>query len=346
LKPDNVMLVHNPEHGQLLVKVLDFGIAKLTSVSDVRLTRNGEIIGTPLYMAPEQLGSGEVGARADIYALGVIGYELVTGQVPFEAQSTMELFGQVLHQPVPPLRQKAPHLTISEGLEALLMRCLAKEPARRYQSALELREALHALGQRPDVVPLRAADDALLEPDRDALAYASTEELRGLQLSIFDTSSAITAWRRSRRRFRTRAAGVAFVVLGTSAVAAASVFDWVPLPEAAESVLRPRPPESADPNAEAQEPLALREWVQGMPFPVGTRYVRFESALVEAYVPARPERVAEFYRSYLGTKWGGFRELPDGFTFVNPQAPVERLTLSPTQDGCRLLITRKQLARR
>lgn len=122
-------------------KVSDFGLAKHVG-SQSELTGTGQILGTPSYMPPEQAAGNNdsVGAAADIYSLGAILYRALTGRPPFQAASTMETILQVLRQdPVPP-RQLNP--TIPSDLETICLKCLQKDPAKRYVTALELREDL------------------------------------------------------------------------------------------------------------------------------------------------------------------------------------------------------------
>jgi serine/threonine-protein kinase len=144
LKPPNVFLVTEREdRGTARVKVLDFGIAKLMEGSDVEArvqTKTGAVLGTPFYMSPEQ-GTGEtVDARTDIYALGVMLYEMLTGSVPFQAKSTGGVIAKHVSAPPVPPRDKDPR--ISEDLEAIVLRCLAKLPEHRFQTMEELEAAL------------------------------------------------------------------------------------------------------------------------------------------------------------------------------------------------------------
>ncbi|MCY1017260.1 serine/threonine-protein kinase [Pyxidicoccus sp. MSG2] len=142
LKPANVFLVPLP-NGRQRVKLLDFGIAKLLSRPAGQLTTEaGMLLGTPEFMAPEQCGDAPVDARTDIYAAGVLGYFLVTGQVPFAGRTAAEvLIGHLQKTPVPP-HQVNP--AVPPALSRVLLRALAKRPADRYANAAELRAALVA----------------------------------------------------------------------------------------------------------------------------------------------------------------------------------------------------------
>jgi serine/threonine-protein kinase len=140
LKPANIFLTSGVG-GVPCAKVLDFGIAKLTGKSELDMTSTDTIMGSPLYMSPEQMRSSRyVDARSDIWALGVILYNLVTGGVPFEAESTQVLFASVLRDvPLPPTHWRP---DLPGEVEAVILRCLEKDLARRYQTVVELAAAL------------------------------------------------------------------------------------------------------------------------------------------------------------------------------------------------------------
>jgi serine/threonine-protein kinase len=143
LKPENIFLVER-EGVSDLVKLLDFGIARVSSPSErpARLTRTGTIFGTAEYMSPEQARGNPTDGRADVYAAGCILYELLTGHVPFEADSFMGVLRrQVEEAPVPP-SQRAPERGITPALETVVLRALEKEREARYASASEMLEAL------------------------------------------------------------------------------------------------------------------------------------------------------------------------------------------------------------
>jgi serine/threonine protein kinase len=143
LKPDNVFLARRAR-GRELVKVLDFGLAKLASDSALgpSITRDGTVFGTPEYMAPEQAEGEKLDGRTDVYALGVIVYQLLTGGVPFRAQSFVALLTKQVTDPPEPLRARCPEAGIPQGLEAVVLRALAKKPKDRYPTAHELADAL------------------------------------------------------------------------------------------------------------------------------------------------------------------------------------------------------------
>ena len=146
IKPANVML-HLPT-GQL--KLTDFGVAGL---ADMSRTRTGVVLGTPYYMAPEQLAGASADARSDLYALGVLLYQLLTGRLPHEHASLGELLRAVASEPAPDVRALRP--TLSPALATLVARTLQKQPARRPASGLELADALAAL--TPAAVAARGA---------------------------------------------------------------------------------------------------------------------------------------------------------------------------------------------
>ena len=148
LKPDNLFLIEDRDSpsGER-IKILDFGIAKLTEIGSAHeATKTGALMGTPTYMSPEQCkGSGTVDARADIYSLGCIFYQLLTGRPPFAMEGAGEVIGMHLYvQPEPPSRVQ---LGISADTDTLVMAMLAKDPGGRPQTARDLAQALAGLAQ-------------------------------------------------------------------------------------------------------------------------------------------------------------------------------------------------------
>jgi eukaryotic-like serine/threonine-protein kinase len=151
LKPENIMVAKDLGQGER-VKVLDFGIAKILDGDLPVLTRNDVVCGTPQYMAPEQATGAGLDARSDIYAVGVILYQLCTGRLPFDGTSAMDVLTQHVNDLPQAPRQRAPRASISEAMERLILRALEKDPARRPQSADEFRSLLLAVAE-----PLAAA---------------------------------------------------------------------------------------------------------------------------------------------------------------------------------------------
>lgn len=143
LKPDNVYLIRD-EMGREHVKILDFGIAKIISDEAHDATQTGVLLGTPEYMSPEQAEDKVLDARSDIYALGVILYRMMVGRVPFQSKAFMTVLAKhIQEKPMPP-REAAPEAGITAAQEAVILKCLAKAPEDRYQSADAVAAALRA----------------------------------------------------------------------------------------------------------------------------------------------------------------------------------------------------------
>ncbi len=149
LKPENVFLLDSGFQYRDFVKVLDFGVAKMRSVKpEESVTRTGTLFGTPAYMSPEQVLCEPIDRRADLYSLGVVLYELLTGRVPFRDKQVMRLLMAHVSEAPPSFAEACPGASIPPALEAVVMRCLAKNPDHRPATALALAEALvEALGK-------------------------------------------------------------------------------------------------------------------------------------------------------------------------------------------------------
>src|SRR5882672_2076675 len=131
LKPENVWIV-TPKRGKPFVKLLDFGIAKLLSSGERSTTQTGMVMGTPHYMSPEQCHGKAVDHRTDVYAMGVMLYQLYSGRLPFQGDTFAEILAkQIVDAPEPPSK----HARIPPELDKIIMRCLSKDPAGRPQSA-------------------------------------------------------------------------------------------------------------------------------------------------------------------------------------------------------------------
>ncbi|HEU4333875.1 MAG TPA: serine/threonine-protein kinase, partial [Candidatus Eisenbacteria bacterium] len=165
LKPGNVMTTPDGR-----VKVLDFGLAKLaartedpqpdaaTRTAGAPLTLEGQVMGTVPYMAPEQLRGVAVDERADLFAFGVMLYELLAGRRPFDGGSSPDLISAILRDEPPPIRAARPEAPAR--LERIVGRCLEKEPGARFPSARELRDELHLVAREPSRGPAAPAPSA------------------------------------------------------------------------------------------------------------------------------------------------------------------------------------------
>ena len=279
LKPENVMLVDRDGDPDF-VKVLDFGIAKVP-VSEISkeagkqskvLTKLGMVYGTPEYMAPEQALGQDVDARADLYSLGVLLYEMLSGRRPFESDSPVTLLGMQVTAAPPPFSKTAPDAQISEEFEVLVMELLEKEANARPSDAKQVRDAIEQLGRLLDAGDLLASTGALPAvrastgimpapelPTRRASAFARSQPLMDLKERVEEgIEQAKKAVRPSRiRRFeadlRARMPAplqtVPMVVwLGGVAVASvlglglgATLLCWAATPRQAEAVFAEEP---------------------------------------------------------------------------------------------------------
>ncbi len=190
LKPDNIH-VGRGDDATDLIKIVDFGLAKVIGSS--KLTRAGMVFGTPHYMSPEQAAGEPVDHRADIYALGIVMYEMFTGKVPFEADSYMGVLTKHMYMAPAPPSELSPELKSTGALEDVILRCLQKRPAARYD---DLSALLQDLDRRlPQAAAGARAPASLLA---DQLELPTSDELRGGEL-------------RAARRWPALVIGLAFV---------------------------------------------------------------------------------------------------------------------------------------
>jgi serine/threonine-protein kinase len=163
LKPENVMI--EPRRGEAdFVKVLDFGIAKITApgANEPKLTQAGLVCGTPEYMSPEQARGADIDSRSDLYSMGVILYQLATGELPFQSDTPVGyLTKHLAEEPVPARERWA---EVSEALDALIAKAMAKDVTQRFQTAEEMREALLAVDPAALAQPVSGAPRAAAAP--------------------------------------------------------------------------------------------------------------------------------------------------------------------------------------
>jgi eukaryotic-like serine/threonine-protein kinase len=246
LKPDNVFLVRDPDDGSDRPKVLDFGIAKLAGPGGDHRTQTGTLIGTPLYMAPEQArAAGAIDARADLYSLGCILYHMLVGRPPFVAEGAGEIIALQMFGAVEPPSQ---HAEVSPGMDQLVMRLLEKEPARRFASAGEVAAGLAALGASPASEPGWVALPAGLEvpptlPEVSAARPRTSRARIALPVLAGVLGTAVAA---AVVRYGTQPTTAAPAVPASLAPVAASPPTSSPSDRAAPAALAPAPPASLD----------------------------------------------------------------------------------------------------
>jgi serine/threonine protein kinase len=159
IKPSNIVLVPTDLEGQYIPKVVDFGIAKLDVIGEgdeQTLTATGEVFGTPLYMSPEQCAGDVIDKRSDIYALGCVLFEAMTGAPPFRGRNALETM--MLHRTTEPISLKEASLgmVFSPGLENVVAQMLAKDPSLRYRDCLDVASDLESLGAKSTGGKLKA----------------------------------------------------------------------------------------------------------------------------------------------------------------------------------------------
>lgn len=261
MKPGNVMLT-KARTGEDFVKVLDFGIAKLRdesiSPTATSTTSAGAIVGTPNYLAPEQARGEPLDARADLYAVGCVLYELVAGRPPFQAPTPMAVVSAHLQQPPPPLGDLAPRL--SRRFVDLVHRAIEKRPQDRFGSADEMRDALLAIGEPTGARPLRKPPAARITGE---LEIASREDFREFERQF-----------RALRRSRTAAP---VLLLALAVAIGAGIWKWddlyALLATHAPAVAAKLPEEirpSGHYDGEEHEPNDVPAHANRLPLPPGT----------------------------------------------------------------------------
>jgi serine/threonine-protein kinase len=272
LKPANLFLTARAD-GSPCIKVLDFGISKVTSQSgsgsDMGMTRTQSIMGSPLYMSPEQMASAkDVDQRADIWAIGCVLYELVTGRVPFEAETMPQLCTLILHTDPPPPRSI--RADVPELLDQVILRCLRKDRNQRYADVAMLAADLAAFS--PDAGPRSAAriSRVLSSSGISSPALASSQAS-----AVVAGSSTGAAWGNTQASRGNRA--VWYGLVGVGAAAVLGVVLW----KAASGHPAPPPDVStaAAPNKPPSEPMTAAAALPATPNPV-------TAAAPSAVVPA------------------------------------------------------------
>jgi serine/threonine-protein kinase len=215
LKPANIMVTDTG-----VVKLMDFGIARVRGAD--RLTIDGAMLGTPAYMAPEQVLSQDIDGRTDLYSVGVIFYRLLTNALPFEAKTPIAMMQRQLSDAPTPLSLHREHLPA--WCEVIMQRALAKAPAGRYQTAEEFRDALAAsagLAPTGDLAKLCA-----IAASCDQHAAAPRERVHTIVLPSADVKQRVGTRRRAASRRRRR---IINILLGARSAVRSRRHEWLPI---------------------------------------------------------------------------------------------------------------------
>lgn len=172
IKPANILMTSREVYGSERPRITDFGIAKLAASE---ITTTGQLLGTPSFMPPEQFTGAPIDGRADLFSLGVILYSLATGEQPFPGETMTAVSYKVVYtEPVPPSKLNP---AIPPGLESVILKCLAKSPANRYQNGDELAQDLATLRANPNATGLRAAMSTATAADPNATLVATPSSI-------------------------------------------------------------------------------------------------------------------------------------------------------------------------
>jgi serine/threonine-protein kinase len=214
LKPQNLFLTRRYD-GRPLVKILDFGVSKITQSDEQQITQTHDALGTPAYMAPEQLlGARNVDERSDVWALGIIMFKLLTGQLPFEGHTMTETCLRITSDPTPPLSSY--RVDVPRELAAIVDRCLEKVPSGRFASVSDLAASLRQIGRVIKPSPLTA--DTLAAPA--PLPSGPLSAAEGRTNTAWEDAAPRSAPRGSRSR-ALLALGISSVLVATGAFATA-----------------------------------------------------------------------------------------------------------------------------
>jgi serine/threonine-protein kinase len=261
IKPANILMTSREVYGSERPRITDFGIAKLAASE---ITTTGQLLGTPSFMPPEQFTGAPIDGRADLFSLGVILYSMATGEQPFPGETMTAVSYKVVYtEPIPPSKLNP---AIPAGLESVILRCLAKSPADRYQNGEELAQDLATLRVNPNASVMRTAASAAPAADPNATLAAAPSSISypPAQASAAAQTPAVAP---AKKPSKPRKIETIFAV-ALFAVAAAAAGAWFlfvhhgqPAPPQQQAVTVP----TAQPAAPESTPASPPAVVQGIP---------------------------------------------------------------------------------
>jgi serine/threonine-protein kinase len=305
LKPENIFLIERDGEPDF-VKVLDFGVCKFKDAEGVSLTATGDTVGTPLFMAPEQVeGRTDIDHRTDIYALGAILYFLLTGRAPFEAMTLPKLFMRICTEPPPSAR--AADGSVPPGLDAVVQRALSKSPELRFETCAAFRQALLPFSEAaapPSGIRGSVEMDATV-PDATAAVFMGDGPPEN------DTVGLVQSLKLRRPRFR---AVRAVAVVATVAAAVLAAF----LTPSAKPVAAPAA-SARVPNVSAAQTAKPAQEISAPPIDLGEPVGTSRPAAAKASAGPRRKPNAPAPAPAMSAS----RELPEGSAAASdPPAPA------------------------
>jgi serine/threonine protein kinase len=279
LKPDNLFVVQNRAK-EPIVKIIDFGISKVTPNQGnawAHVTCDEDPFGTPPYMSPEQLGFGDgVDCRTDIWALGVVLFELIAGDLPFHGDDVQHVFANILTRA--PSRPSATAPGIPPGLEAAILRCLEKDASRRFQNVAELAETLAPFGP-PDApervrrtkTTLGLAGPSIWPPSRPSLTPSLAPPSELAPLSLPPRTQPTVASPRSRRVRAVQGRARALAPIGGAVLLLGSLLFLGEREDRAGAAV---PPDGASARVAVSQPIVAPSAASLQPTPTATEVAK------------------------------------------------------------------------
>ena len=277
IKPANILLTSRQVYGSERPRITDFGIAKLAASE---ITTTGQLLGTPSFMPPEQFTGAPIDGRADLFSLGVILYALATGEQPFPGETMTAVSYKIVYtEPVPPAKLNP---TIPAGLEAVILKCLAKNPANRYQTGEALAQDLAALRANPNATLLLATAPAAPASDPNATLVAAPSSIS--HPTALTQATAVQSSAKAAKKPSKPAKRVTLVAAVLLAIAAAGAGGWY--------LLRLHHPKPVPPQQQATTPAPKPAATAPLPVVQGTLLPEHEPAAPAKPAAAKPAAVA------------------------------------------------------